>query len=186
MVMRRKILPDFHLDTNRINGSGRLEYVNIMEALHASGVVNLKHCETVDKEIMSERAPKRVAKTFNRMIPHALISTEDEHSKLQAIEAVLFPNGVSAGNEKNDVRICFTAMKYSAVLVTNDGASRSQPRGILGCKAELARLGVNVMRDYEAVSLIKKKIHERDTFVRELCRNNGSPLPDWVGRDQVE
>jgi hypothetical protein len=42
------------------------------------------------------------------------------------------------------------------------------------------------MREYVAVSLIKKKIHERDTLVEELCRNNGSPLPDWVGRDHVE
>jgi hypothetical protein len=186
MDIRRKILPDFHLDTNRINGFGCLKYVNIMEALNASGVINLKHCETVDKEIMREHARKRVAKTFNRMIPYALISTDEERSKLQAIEAALFPNGASTGNERNDVRICFTAMKYSAVLVTDDGASRSQPRGILGCKTELARLGVCVMRDYEAVSLIKQKIHERDTFVQELCRNNGSPLPDWVGRDHVE
>jgi hypothetical protein len=51
---------------------------------------------------------------------------------------------------------------------------------------KLARFGVCVMREYVAVSLIKKKIHERDTLVEELCRNNGSPLPDWVGRDHVE
>jgi hypothetical protein len=185
MSIRRKISPDFHLDSNRINGSGRLKYVNIMETLGASGVINLKHCETVDKEIAREGASKRVAKTFNRMIPHPLISTDEEHSKLRSIEAVLFPNWASTNNEKNDVLICFTAMKYSAVLVTNDGASKSQPRGILGCKDELARIGVSVMRDHEAVSLIKRKIKERDTMARETCQINRLPLPDWIGRDLV-
>ena len=38
-------------------------------------------------------ARKRVAKTFNRLIPYPLISTDEERSKLRAIEAVLFLRG---------------------------------------------------------------------------------------------
>jgi hypothetical protein len=65
-------------------------------------------------------------------------------------------------NEANDVEIAFNANKYGAILVTADGGSRRQPGGILGNRVALARLGVQVMSDGEAVALVREKIQERD------------------------
>ena len=63
-------------------------YVKIMEALNASGVINLKHCETINNEIMNER-PLSEWRNVYRYDSLALISTDEEHDKLQAIEAAL-------------------------------------------------------------------------------------------------
>jgi hypothetical protein len=102
---------------------------------------------------------------------------------LRQIEAILFPGGASTQGERNDVDIVFNAKKYGCVLVTNDGASRSQPGGILGNRQRLEALGVQILTDEEAVACVHELILRRDERERGRALATGEPLPDWVGRD---
>ena len=100
------------------------------------------------------------------------------------IERILFPSGIQDNSQQNDVEIVFTAGKWVGwILVTNDGGSKSQPGGILGNKDALAAIRIRVMRDDEAVELVKQKIKERDERARKIAEKEGKPLPEWVGKD---
>jgi len=101
---------------------------------------------------------------------------------LQEIENILFPSGAQTTSQVNDVRIIFNAAYYMSILVTNDGDSTSQPNGILGNRDKLAKF-VQVMRDSEAVELVKERVKERDERARKIASMTGRPLPEWVGND---
>jgi hypothetical protein len=102
---------------------------------------------------------------------------------LRRIELAVFRAGASTPNEEGDVAIVFNAWKYHATLITADGGSRRQPRGILGAAEELAALGVRVVSDQEACAIVETAIHRRDSLAREYARETGSDLPSWVGAD---
>ena len=99
------------------------------------------------------------------------------------IESILFPRGISDVSEQRDVEIVFNAKKYECILVTADGGSGSQRRGILGSREELEALGIEVMADHEAVERVRKGIERRDKRARAEARRAGVPLPSWVGND---
>jgi hypothetical protein len=85
----------------------------------------------------------------------------DENDPLyKRIESCIFPNGVMDENERNDIRIVCEAEKYQAVLVTNDGASKTQPGGILGNRDKFVDRVV-VMNPTEAVQHIRRQSHKR-------------------------
>jgi hypothetical protein len=69
------------------------------------------------------------------------------------------------------------------VLVTRDGASKTQPRGILGAAPDIAKLGVTIMSDVEAVSFIRHEVARRDHYAPILAKRFGNAVPDWVGKD---
>ena len=69
------------------------------------------------------------------------------------------------------------------MLITDDGGSKQQPGGILGNRERLSSLGIQVMRDYEAVEFVKHKIIERDESARRIASRTGEPLPTWIGKD---
>ena len=71
---------------------------------------------------------------------------------------------------------------YAAILVTQDGGSKSQPGGILGSRDKLIAL-VQIMSASEAVGFIAGKIAERDDFNREFVFELGGELPEWTGKD---
>lgn len=71
----------------------------------------------------------------------------------------------------------------SQPLITDDGGSKSQPRGILGSREELAKIGVEVLRDYEAVERVRGRIAIRDKNARYMSERTDLPLPEWVGKD---
>jgi hypothetical protein len=102
---------------------------------------------------------------------------------LRKIKEVLFPNGIKSINEKNDVEIVFNAWKYDRILVTDDGGSKKQPGGILGSRDKLAALGIKILRDYEAVELVKEKIIRRDQSALKVASYKKEPIPQWVGKD---
>jgi len=47
----------------------------------------------------------------------------------------------------------------------------------------LARLGLRVMTDAEAVGLVEQTIRERGTEARGDAAVTGKPVPFWVGKD---
>jgi hypothetical protein len=44
-------------------------------------------------------------------------------------------------------------------------------------------LGIQVLRDHEAVKLVKQKIIQRDQRANKIAAYKNEPLPEWVGKD---
>lgn len=173
----------FHIDTNRVNARTSLPYMNQLEKWRRDGVILMQMSEVARGEALAGGSPNRGRKVRSYIFTQTMNLIEDEQRLLHEIAAVLFPDGPSSDNERNDIEIVFNAWKLSAILVTADGGSRRQPGGILGHRDELKRLGITVLTDEEAVALVKKKIAERDGLAAERRGWKGSPLPAWVGVD---
>jgi hypothetical protein len=76
------------------------------------------------------------------------------------------------------------AIHYAAILVTNDGASKSQPGGIRGHRDEFEqRFTLKVLSAEEAVEFVQAKIRERDDFNRQIVKEFGGALPEWTDQD---
>lgn len=68
-------------------------------------------------------------------------------------------------------------------FLSDDGGSKRQPGGILGNRDKLAALGIQGLRDHEAVELVKQKIIHRDQKAKKVVSYKDEPLPEWVGKD---
>ena len=181
IINTRRIDVFIHIDTNRINSRGGLPFMNKLEKWHNDGVIMMEMSDVAQNEVRGTGNLKMHAKAADYLFTIALDSDVITRKKIQAI---LFPHGAKSIGEKNDVEIVYTAAYYDSILVTNDGNSKSQPGGILGHAKELETLlRVRVMRDSDAVSMIKEKIAYRDSQIQTECNNLNLPSPDWVGCD---
>lgn len=192
--LRRMLsIPIFHLDTNLINAKQRLAEVNRLEKWATDGVILINMSGVAHAEAQADGNPHRVKKAATHIFT---IISDDEGDPSDAaaggadqlfakIEATLFESGAQNENQRNDVHIVCEAIKYNATLVTNDGASKSQPGGILGNRDKLKALAnIKIMSPAEAVSFVEKKIAERDGWVLRVVQETGETLPAWVGKDQ--
>jgi hypothetical protein len=182
-MIARFIYKSFQIDTNRINARGGLEHMNQLERWRDEDVIHLDMSEVAHGEARSGNDARRSEKALGYIYSITHADTSAEQAQMRAIESILFPNGPANQNERNDVEIVFNALKYSRILVTNDGASKTQPGGIIGKRNELAALGLRIMRDFEAVEYIKSEIRRRDELARRIADHTGQPLPEWVGKD---
>lgn len=145
----------FHLDANAVNARQRDTNLNELEHLAALGEIVLEYSETAYNEA-SHGSNFRQAKTES--YTWAALSGQPEFEKVwrAMIEKAIFPCGVKTASDRKDVEVVLTAKISGAVLVTRDGGSKTQPRGILGSRAELAALGVTVLTFSEAVAYAKQ------------------------------
>ena len=171
------------LDANAINARKADADLNQIERWQADGVVQVIMSVDSSAEARAGGSAARSAKALGFVYSYIGDDTEEEQSTKQAIASVLCPSGARTEAEQNDIDIVFHAQKYTATLVTNDGDSRRQPRGILGNRENLAPLGVTVMRPSEVVADIREKIKGRDERARQASLCEGKPLPAWVGAD---
>jgi hypothetical protein len=172
------------IDTNRINSHGTLPAMNRIEQWQRDEVIELLTSQVASVEMRQGGHPARSRKAADIIFSFTAAGTEGEADEMERIEAILFPAGARTQSERNDVEIVFNASKYRAILVTNDGDSARQPRGILGsARALRQQLDIRVMRDSEVVAFVEEKIHDRDEMARIVSRETGAPLPPWVGRD---
>lgn len=179
----RYVYLDFHIDTNRINSKAQLKHMNILEQWHELDVVFIEMSHIAQKEATQGSNSSRTEKAYTYIATETLASTRSEQETLMQIQHILFPQRVKSQKEWNDVEIVFNAHKYRSILVTADGSSKRQPNGILGNAEGLRRLGIQVLRDHEAVQLVKQKIQNRDQRARRVSQITGQELPSWVGRD---
>jgi len=182
-IVERNVFLDFHIDTNRINAKSCLKYMNILERWYENDVIYIEMAEVAQNEAANRGSSLRSEKAYSYIATETLARTPDEFRMLRQIIEVLFPNGIKSTNEKNDVEIVFNAWKYGRILVTDDGGSKKQPGGILGSRGKLSTLGIKVLRDYEAVELVKEKIIQRDQSALKVASCKKDPIPQWVGKD---
>jgi hypothetical protein len=180
----RRLLPTpiFHIDSNRINARGKLDAMNHLERWKDDGVILINISGVSFKEAQAGNNPARTKKAYELIFTTTDTSIDRSSPTYKRIETAIFPDGVRDQNEENDVKIVYEAAYYPAILVTADGNSRRQPRGILGGRASLRDL-VQIMTDVEALEFIKAQIAKRDHYVRIEAAESACPLPDWVGRD---
>lgn len=173
----------FHIDANRVNARTALPHMNQLERWFDDGVILMQMSHVAAEEAAAGANTVRAQKARSHIQTLTMSLNQDERVLLQRIERILFPDGVTSLNEANDVEIVFNASKYGAILITADGGSRRQPGGMLGNRQALARLGITVMTDAEAVALVQGKITSRDERLLIRARRDGSEAPAWIGKD---
>lgn len=174
----------YQLDANRINALQKDSRVNQLEKWHKSGVIFLE----MSRVAYDEAGNGSIARGM-KADEYTWISANDslggEKQIRHSIEQILFPGGAKNENEQNDVLILFAALRSGATLVTEDGQSRTQPKGILGNAECLAKLGVRVLRTQTAIEEVELLLAERDEIARRVATCRGTPLPEWVGKDSL-
>lgn len=170
------------LDANAINARQADDDLNQIEIWRASGVILHLMPEPAYAEAMAGGNAKREAKA-NKQVRGISHHDANEQQIWNAIESAIFPGGAGTAGERNDVEIVFQAAAWGYVLVTNDGASRRQPRGILGARDDLAAMGITIMRPREFVRTTRDSIAKRDERIQRVCSAMGVALPNWLGQD---
>lgn len=178
----RHVWLNFHIDANRINSRRKLEHMNRIEKWADDDVIFLEMSQVAQEEAVSGD-PQRRYKAYTYGATETLLSFPHERRLWREIEKILFPAGDGMISEKHDVEILFSAIKYDAILITDDGDSKRQPGGILGNRDRLRRLGVVVMRDEEVVRMVEALIKKRDDLAGKLSQEMGEVFPAWVGKD---
>jgi hypothetical protein len=136
---------------------------------------------TAHSEAKAGSSPVRERKA-NQQIFTASEPAASGDAMFRKVEAALFPGGTQNDNQRNDVAVVCEAIKYSAILVTADGGSKTQPGGILGNRQRL-RGFVQIMSPDEAVAFVRQKIQERDDFNRRVVSQCEGNLPEWTDKD---
>ncbi len=149
--------------------------MNQLERWRDHDVVSINMSGTANDEAKSGNDDRRARKA-NQQIFTMTPPAGASDPIFKKIEEVLLPNGAKNENQRNDVRIVCEAVKYAAILVTGDGASKSQPGGILGNRDKLQGL-LRIVSSEEAVELVREKIRER------VAREFGLDLPTYTGAD---
>jgi hypothetical protein len=181
MARRQLYIPILHIDTNLINARQKLAPVNQLEKWAENDVILINMSGVAHQEASADGNDDRTRKA-NQQIFTIQTEGEADDPRYAEVEAVLFAEGANDENQRNDVRIICEAAKYQAILVTNDGASKTQPGGILGNREKIRYL-VQVMSPDEAVAFVREKIQERDEFNARCVAEFGGELPDWSGQD---
>ena len=174
-------IPVLHIDTNLINARQKLSAVNQLERWYEDEVILINMSSTACLEAQADRNAIRVKKV-NKQIFTATTAIKASDPLFVKVEAALFPDGAMNENQRNDVRIVCEAAKYAAILVTADGASKTQPGGMLGNRHKITHL-VKILSPKEAVEFVRTKICERDEFNARVVKECGGSLPPWTGRD---
>lgn len=174
---------NFTLDANCVNARGQDPALNQLQKWKDDGLITILASETAQKEMAAGGNDTRTAKASEYVFTESAVSTDIELRLLAQVKSILFPRGVTNQNQRNDVEVVFNAGKYGRILVTNDGASASQPGGILGNRRQLAQIEIVAMPPEEAVALVNREIVVRDNLARQWAARSAAPLPAWVGKD---
>lgn len=143
----------FFIDTNRINSRKKCSHMNSLEELSESCKCEILMPRIAWSEAVKGSDEKRKRKTWSYFYI-GLEYTKSQNFWYKKIESIIFPTGANTQNQINDVWILVISREMNYPLITNDGDSNSQKGGILGNKLALNKIGINVIRDYEAVEMV--------------------------------
>ena len=132
--LQRRMLytPIFHLDANLINARQKLEAVNQLEKWRDDAVIFLAMAGAAHAEAQAGAGGNIKART-SKAASHVFTindageaKTDDSYTK---VKKILWGDVTINDNQANDVEVVCEAIKWHAILVTNDGGSKSQPGG---------------------------------------------------------
>jgi len=147
----------FHFDANVINARQRDHALNELEKLEVAGLIEIQFSEvTYGEATVGSVARQTKAANYTWAGLGGDASVEVKWRK--CIQEAVFPSGLHSESERCDVEALLTAKLSGAVFVTTDGASRTQPRGILGSRDALRALGITVVTPVEALALARLPI----------------------------
>ena len=150
----------FHVDTNLLNAKQRLVEMNELEKMAEKGLILLNWSSTAQSEVLNSESQNLKRKAHTHIYT---INDEDEEfpttpSKFKnEIFKIMEISSESSQNDINDALIICEAQKYGAILISNDGGSKSQAKGILGRRNELKDY-VQVVTLSEALEIAKRCI----------------------------
>lgn len=179
----RYVYKRYHIDTNRINARQNIDTMNKLEAWGRNGVIDIEMSLVAMDEASSGSYVLRKNKALSHIFSYTESDGQNDLDRMEKIKQAIFPMGCKNQNQLNDVEIVFNAGKYHMPLITNDGASRNQPGGILGAQSQLRNMGIIVLRAEEAILEVETAIKLRDEMARRIHQEYGYELPDWVGKD---
>ena len=151
----------FLLDANLINARQQDPAVNELERLREQGRADLEFTEMAYMEAATG-SDKRACKAAEYTWSGATNQFGQEDIWREAIAKAVFPGQTLTANQQNDVENLLIAKLTNAIFVTRDGASRKQPRGILGSRTSLEELGIRVARPEEALALAHVALREEE------------------------
>lgn len=146
----------FLLDANAVNARQLDAALNELEQLAQTGRIELEYTEVTYDEAShgcGKRAEKAAGLTWSGVVEGSGFPAMWR----QEIAEAVFPQGVQSKSQYNDVTALVTAKLSGGIFVTSDGASKGQPRGILGSRQTLAALGITVVTPTEALALAKAR-----------------------------
>ncbi len=123
-IPRLLCTPVFHIDANLINARQKLSLVNQLEKWYEDGVILINMSSVAHAEAQAGSSSARVRKA-NTHIFTATEPFEPTDPLFKHIEKALFPAGATNENQRNDIKVVCEAVKYHAILITADGASKS-------------------------------------------------------------
>ena len=146
--------PLFLLDANACNALQKSCELNELETLARAGVIDLLYTETTwdEAQFGSRRRGVKASEFFFLGLPNDHENLAIQNPWRTAIAQVVFPTGVTSENQRRDVEALLTVKLSGGCFVTRDGASKTQPGGILGHKPQLAQLGIEVLNFTEALA----------------------------------
>jgi len=186
MQRRMLYMPVVHLDANLINAKQKLEAVNQLERWRDDDVICLAMAGIAHTEAQAGAGPNaeaRKSKAASHIFTINDVGEAEEDDTYVKVEKILWGEATDS-NQANDVEVVCEAIKWHAILVTNDGDSKSQPGGVLGNREKLYQnFGVLIYRPEEAVQFIRSKVADRDEFNGQVAAQTGQPVPAWTGQD---
>jgi len=186
MQRRSLYTPEFHLDANLINARQKDDAVNQLERWRDDGVIGLVMAGVAHAEAQAGTGVNAVArkrKAASHIFTIHEVGAPKEDDTYAKVENILWGKAAD-DNQANDVEVVCEAIRWHAILVTNDGDSKEQPKGILGNRVRLReQFAAVIYRPKEAVAFIRSKLAERDDFNAQVSKVTGTAMPDWTGRD---
>ena len=149
------------IDANCINALQVKQDINKLEDLFKQGRILLSMPETAYLEA-NFGSLLRQKKSEDYLFEGVVNQEQRFEYKYKQIENIVFPNGAKKENQKNDIKILVYLSITRIPFITMDGASKSQPGGMLGNKAALKKLGIKVMSPSEAVAEITSELVGRN------------------------
>lgn len=143
----------FFLDANCVDARQRVDALNALERYRDEGYITLMYSDVAYDEAAHGSAA-RAEKVFDYSYTVSNPDGVENPEVLEQIKRILFPQGSVSPNEDNDARIVYDAERLGWPLIMRDGASKTQPRGILGCAAELAAIGIEVITPETALARV--------------------------------
>ncbi len=143
----------FLIDANQINACRHVDEMNELERLQALGMVELLMPAPADDEARVGSA-NRANKVDTYFTLDARAGQGTMFDRREEIEQIVFPAGALLQNEINDVHILEVARHTRLPLITRDGASKSQPGGMLGNADALLALGITVVTAATALAKV--------------------------------